>query len=85
MAGPVLHVMRRRDDGFAWEAVREHGGADAAVLLLQDAVAAEVPPGVRVLACREHLESRGIRTSARAVGYDEIARLLLEARAVICW
>ena len=85
MAGPVLHVIRRKDDVFAWEAILGHAFGEAAVLLLQDAVAGSVPSGLRVLACREHLEARGLRSAVEAVGYHEIARLLLEARAVICW
>ena len=85
----VLHIIKKTNDTYAWEAAsRQRGKKDGQVfvLLLHDAVLAQSPGDADgVFACRDDVAARGVQTQAPLVGYEEIVKMLLEADSVVCW
>jgi len=84
----ILHVIKTLDDRYAYEMAsrqREEEGHSVGILLLQDAVLTPPVDASGLFACREDVEARGGPCPGRAVGYEEIVRMLLEYDTVICW
>jgi hypothetical protein len=62
-------------------------GRDRAVdvLLVQDGVLAELPATFAVCVNDEDVAARGIDTTHRRVGYEEIAKMVCDATSVTVW
>lgn len=81
-----LHIIRRRDDHLAMEAVSfEAGRSRVAVLLIQDAVASTLASLKPVYACEPDLRARGLESPHAVIGYDRIGQLLSEYDRIIVW
>ncbi len=85
----ILHIIKKTNDNYAWETAcrqRERSGEQVAVLLLHDAVFTSLPEeGSWVLACKDDVTARGIKTVATLVGYENIVEMILDADSVVCW
>lgn len=85
----ILHVIRKTNDSYAWGTVsrhRERAENQVVVLLLHDAVfTAPAEENDTILACRDDVVARGVKTRVVLIGYEEIVKMLLEADSVVCW
>ena len=79
----ILHIIRNPNDATPVEIAKaqskEH---EVAILLLHDAVYAS--PGLKVYACADDAEARGVVRHER-VGYDRIVEMLFEYDRVVSW
>lgn len=79
----ILHIIRNPNDITPLEIAnaqsKEH---EVAILLMHDAVYAT--PGLRVYACADDAEARGVKEHER-VGYDRIIKMLFEYDKVVSW
>ena len=84
----ILHVIKRMDDICAWETAArqaEKEGNHVSILLLQDAVFNPVQAEINTFACEEDVFSRGVKTDALIVDYEEIVTIILNTDSIICW
>ena len=85
----ILHVFRHKNDPYPLEIARLQaagGEHQVSVVLLQDAVLD--PPrdsSLRVMACREDAEARGVDPGVPLVDYEEIVDRIFEADRVVNW
>jgi sulfur transfer complex TusBCD TusB component (DsrH family) len=81
-----LHIIRRREDHFAEEAVRaENVTGRVAVLFIQDAVGSGIDDVQHVFVSEADLRARNLQTPYEKVGYDGMSRLLTEYDRVVVW
>jgi len=86
VAGAPLHIVRKRVDPLAVAVIAEQRRqGPVGVVLVQDATLAEVPSGVQVWVSDEDVTARSLRTLHQRIGYEEIARLVVEASTVMIW
>ncbi len=84
----ILHIIKKTNDWYAWQAAIGQQRKKAnliTILLLQDAVFTPIHDDLEVFACRDDVASRGVKTKASLVGYEEIVRMLMEVDSVVCW
>jgi len=84
----ILHIIKRPNDRLAFDMAlkqKEQQGREVVVLLIHDAVYTPPRGEMELCACRDDVEARGIESTARLVGYDEIVELLLKSESVVCW
>jgi sulfur transfer complex TusBCD TusB component (DsrH family) len=55
------------------------------VVLVQDGIFAAMPASAEVYVNDEDARARGVETVYRRVGYDEIARFVVDASTVMVW
>ncbi len=93
----VLHIIRKRSDGFPVKIIRASadgaGGPNESnsVLVVQDAVfsrpggARGVGPGVMVYRAKDDLLRRGEAPRPGDLTYSEIVSLIFKHDKVVCW
>lgn len=84
----ILHIIKKPNDRVAYDMVlkqQESTDRQVVVLLIHDAVYTPPPGAMELCACRDDVEARGIESTARLVGYDEMVELLLKSESVVCW
>jgi sulfur transfer complex TusBCD TusB component (DsrH family) len=84
--GGALHIVRKRADPLAVAMITEQSRrGPVGVILVQDGVYSELPAPCEVCVNDEDVTARGVTTAYRRVGYDDIARLVLDASTVMVW
>jgi len=84
--GGPLHIVRRRADALAAAMIADQGRrGPVGVVLVEDGVLANIPPGPSVWANADDVTARGITTPHRLIGYDEMAELVVAASRVTVW
>ena len=79
----ILHIIRNPNDTTPIEIARSQSREhDVAILLMHDAVYAD--PGLKVYACADDAEARGVKRH-ECVGYDRIVEMLFEYDKVVSW
>lgn len=83
-----LHILRRKDDAYAWEIARLQAGhpdTEVIVLLLHDAVFSSPQADLKVFACKDDLLARGLEGRFPALDYPEIVQLIFECDTIHTW
>jgi sulfur transfer complex TusBCD TusB component (DsrH family) len=84
--GGALHIVRRRADALATAMIEEQSlRGRVGVVLVQDGIFADMPASAEVYVNDEDVKARGVETVHRRVGYDEIARFVVDASTVMVW
>ncbi len=79
----ILHIIRNPNDTTPIDIAKAQSrDNEVAVLLMHDAVYAN--PGLKVYACADDAQARGV-TGHECVGYDRIVQMLFEYDRVISW
>lgn len=84
----ILHIIRERNDPLALRAIMEPVSeeiVEVGVLLLHDSVLSTLPDGIKVYACRDDVEARGIKVLYSTLDYGEIIKLIFDYESVITW
>lgn len=82
----MLHIVRRRADALATAMIEEQSRRGrVGVVLVQDGIFADMPASAEVCVNDEDVSARGVETVHRRVGYDEIARFVVDASTVMVW
>lgn len=86
VTGGSLHIVRKRLDPLAVAVMTEQSRlGPVKAVLVQDGALADVPPGIQVWVSDEDVTARCLTTPHERIGYDEIARLVIEASTVMVW
>ncbi len=82
----MLHIVRRRADALATAMIEEQSRRGrVGVVLVQDGIFADMPASAEVYVNDEDVRARGVETVHHRVGYDEIARFVVDASTVMVW
>lgn len=86
VVGTPLHIVRRRLDALAVAVMTEQSRqGPVGAVLVEDGALTEVPSGVQVWVSDEDVTARNLTTPYQRIGYEEIARLVIEASTVMVW
>ena len=86
VGGTPLHIVRKPLDPLAMAVLTEQSRlGPVGAVLVQDGALTDVPAGVQIWVSDEDVTARNFTTAHQRVGYDEIARLVIEASTVMVW
>ncbi|OGW01428.1 MAG: hypothetical protein A2Z59_10260 [Nitrospinae bacterium RIFCSPLOWO2_02_39_17] len=83
----ILHILRDPNNKYAIEAVTSHGiDTDTELILMHDAVYLKIScAGVKTFACKNDVDTRGIKSAWETIDYDDIIKKVFESDLVTCW
>ena len=83
----ILHILRDPTNKYAIEAVTSHGiENETELILMHDGVYLKIScAGVKTYACKNDVETRGIKSAWETIDYDDIIKKVFESDLVTCW
>ena len=83
----IVHILRDPNNKYAIEAVTSHGiDTDTELILMHDGVYLNIScAGVKTYACKNDVETRGIKSLWNMLSYEEIIKKVFESDLVTCW